>query len=439
MSGGGGTTAEIGGGLLTAGLIASTVMSDGATAPLLGDELATGTAGAGAIDSTAAALGGNGALIGSSGEAPGFFTAAEGAAPGIFSAPVASALPTGIDTLGQYSAENLGEYGGPQIGSDAAAASNNVASAMPTTPSYAMNPITGQPMTADQIAGSGSTATGGNGIVGGGNAPTQTPWYQNYWNQLKDTSGKGMNLAQKATLGGAGIATLLALQKSGAMTPKGITPYNPVTAQSMGLGAQMSPNYMPNRASQWGYAAGGVTGTSATPQNVMPADLQNQQTVSPIQLQALMAQYGVTPQQATQGIQSLMGNQTAPKAEYSEGGETHLKEGSFILPADVVSHFGNGSTDAGLHALSRHLGASPIRGSGDGMSDDIHTTIDGRQPARVADGEAMVSPDRVKALGGGSTDAGAKKLYTMMNKIRKARTGSTKQGKQIKADKYLPT
>ena len=310
---------------------------------------------------------------------------------------------------------------------------------MPTTPSYAMNPITGQPMTADQIAGSGSTATGGNGIVGGGNAPTQTPWYQNYWNQLKDTSGKGMNLAQKATLGGAGIATLLALQKSGAMTPKGITPYNPVTAQSMGLGAQMSPNYMPNRASQWGYAAGGVTGTSATPQNVMPADLQNQQTVSPIQLQALMAQYGVTPQQATQGIQSLMGNQTAPKAEYSEGGETHLKEGSFILPADVVSHFGNGSTDAGLHALSRHLGASPIRGSGDGMSDDIHTTIDGRQPARVADGEAMVSPDRVKALGGGSTDAGAKKLYTMMNKIRKARTGSTKQGKQIKADKYLPT
>ena len=108
---------------------------------------------------------------------------------------------------------------------------------------------------------------------------------------------------------------------------------------------------------------------------------------------------------------------------------------------DSLSHpmKGNGSTDAGLHALSRHLGASPIRGSGDGMSDDIHTTIDGRQPARVADGEAMVSPERVKALGNGSTDAGAKKLYTMMDKIRQARTGSTKQGKQIKADKYLPT
>jgi len=430
MSGGGGSTDEIGGGLLTAGLIASTVMSDGATAPLLGEELAGGAAATGGMDAAAtAAMGGAG----------GAFVPAAGMGADLFSTGAASALPTGIDTLGQYSAQNLGEYGGPQIGSDAAAASNNVASAMPTTPSYAMNPITGQPMTADQIAGSGSTATGGNGIIGGGNAPTQTPWYQNYWNQLTDTSGKGMNLAQKATLGGAGIATLLALQKSGAMTPKGITPYNPVTAQSMGLNAQMSPSYMPNRASQWGYAQGGTAVTSYTPQDVMPADLQNQQTVSPIQLQALMAQYGVTPQQATQGIQSLMGNQAAPKAGYSEGGETHLKEGSFIVPADVVSHFGNGSTDAGLHALSRHLGASPIRGSGDGMSDDIHTTIDGRQPARVADGEAMVSPERVKALGNGSTDAGAKKLYGMMDKIRKARTGSTKQGKQIKADKYLPT
>ena len=77
-------------------------------------------------------------------------------------------------------------------------------------------------------------------------------------------------------------------------------------------------------------------------------------------------------------------------------------------------------------------------GHGDGMSDDIATTIEGKQPARVANGEAVVNPDKVKALGNGSTDAGAKKLYAMMNKVRKARTGTTKQGKQIKAEKYLP-
>jgi hypothetical protein len=73
------------------------------------------------------------------------------------------------------------------------------------------------------------------------------------------------------------------------------------------------------------------------------------------------------------------------------------------------------------------------------MSDDIHTSIDGKQPARVANGEAIVDPERVKALGKGYTDAGAKKLYSMMNKVRKARTGTTKQGKQIEAGKYLPT
>ena len=439
MSGGGGSTDEIGGGLLTAGLIASTVMSDGATTPLLADELAAGTAGGAIAGSTGAATAlGEGTLgAGATGYGLG---AGSASSLGGFGSGIGGSGATG---LGLGASGYAGAYGGA-AGTSALDTSFGLGSGIAGLSGSALtgtgSELAGSsmiPATTDILNANNTLAAS---LQNSANAQSaNTPWYQNYWNQLKDTSGKGMNLAQKATLGGAGIATLLALQKSGAMTPKGITPYNPVTAQSMGLGAQMSPNYMPNRASQWGYAAGGVTGTSATPQNVMPADLQNQQTVSPIQLQALMAQYGVTPQQATQGIQSLMGNQTAPKAEYSEGGETHLKEGSFIVPADVVSHFGNGSTDAGLHALSRHLGAIPIRGSGDGMSDDIHTTIDGRQPARVADGEAMVSPERVKALGNGSTDAGAKKLYTMMDKIRQARTGSTKQGKQIKADKYLPT
>ena len=434
MSGGGGSTDEIGGGLLTAGLIASTVMSDGATAPLLGEELAGGAVATGGMDAAAtAAMGGAG----------GAFAPAAGMGADLFSTGAASALPSGIDTLGQYSAQNLGEYGGPQIGSDAATASNTVVPQVSTAQYGPPASLENAGVGSSQLAGP-PTSLANPGVNTSGATPN-IPWYTSAYNALTNNpqsalyNKNGMNLAQKGLLGGAGIATLLAMKNSGALTPKGLPQYNPVTAQSMGLNAQMSPSYMPNRASQWGYAQGGSAVTSYTPQDVIPADLQNQQSATPAQLQQLMAQYGVTPQQATQGIQSLMGNQTAPKAGYSEGGETHLKEGSFIVPADVVSHFGNGSTDAGLHALSRHLGAIPIRGSGDGMSDDIHTTIDGRQPARVADGEAMVSPERVKALGNGSTDAGAKKLYGMMDKIRKARTGSTKQGKQIKADKYLPT
>lgn len=83
-------------------------------------------------------------------------------------------------------------------------------------------------------------------------------------------------------------------------------------------------------------------------------------------------------------------------------------------------------------------GGRMLKGPGDGMSDSIPASIGAKQPARLADGEFVVPADVVSHLGNGSTDAGAKKLYGMMDKVRQARTGTKKQGKQIKADKYLP-
>ena len=80
-----------------------------------------------------------------------------------------------------------------------------------------------------------------------------------------------------------------------------------------------------------------------------------------------------------------------------------------------------------------------LKGPGDGMSDDIPATIANKQPARLADGEFVVPADVVSHLGNGSTDAGAKHLYKMMDKVRKARTGKKAQGKQIKSEKFLPT
>jgi hypothetical protein len=79
-----------------------------------------------------------------------------------------------------------------------------------------------------------------------------------------------------------------------------------------------------------------------------------------------------------------------------------------------------------------------LKGPGDGMSDNIPATIADRQPARLADGEFVVPADVVSHLGNGSTDAGAKKLHEMMNKVRKARTGNPKQGKQINPNKFIP-
>jgi hypothetical protein len=83
-------------------------------------------------------------------------------------------------------------------------------------------------------------------------------------------------------------------------------------------------------------------------------------------------------------------------------------------------------------------GGRMLKGPGDGMSDSIPASINNKQPARLADGEFVVPADVVSHLGNGSTDAGAKRLYNMMDKIRKARTGRKKQGKQINADHFMP-
>ena len=119
----------------------------------------------------------------------------------------------------------------------------------------------------------------------------------------------------------------------------------------------------------------------------------------------------------------------APVAKAAGGS---LESGGFVIPADVVSHLGNGSSEAGLRILAQRLGATPIKGGGDGMSDSIKTTIDGHQPARVANDEAQLTAKQVAAAGG------AKKLYAMMDQIRHARTGSKKQGKQIDPGKFVP-
>jgi len=97
------------------------------------------------------------------------------------------------------------------------------------------------------------------------------------------------------------------------------------------------------------------------------------------------------------------------------------------------------ATGGGIASLGSYSdGGRMLKGPGDGMSDNIPASIGGKQPARLADGEFVVPADVVSHLGNGSTDAGAKQLYSMMNKVRKARTGNQKQGRQISAGKYLP-
>jgi hypothetical protein len=85
-------------------------------------------------------------------------------------------------------------------------------------------------------------------------------------------------------------------------------------------------------------------------------------------------------------------------------------------------------------------GGKLLDGPGDGMSDSIPAVIRGKgvQRAALADGEFVIPADVVSHLGNGSTKAGAKKLYQMMAQVRKARTGKTRQAPAVKTDRFLP-
>jgi hypothetical protein len=99
-----------------------------------------------------------------------------------------------------------------------------------------------------------------------------------------------------------------------------------------------------------------------------------------------------------------------------------------------------GNLQKGLFGLGYAAGGQPrfLSGGGDGMSDSIVATINNKQPARLADGEFVIPADVVSHLGNGSSKAGAKQLYSMMDRIRTARTGTKKQGKQVNPRKFMP-
>lgn len=132
---------------------------------------------------------------------------------------------------------------------------------------------------------------------------------------------------------------------------------------------------------------------------------------------------------------------------YAEGGETGLAalaKRRRSLRGDPRYKFSQDRRDSSMEASVDQnfaAGGLPPRflsGGGDGMSDSIKANIDGKQEARLADGEFVVPADVVSHLGNGSSKAGAKKLYTMMDRIRKARTGKTRQAPEVNSLKYMP-
>lgn len=132
---------------------------------------------------------------------------------------------------------------------------------------------------------------------------------------------------------------------------------------------------------------------------------------------------------ANQQAQGIAANYTPAAAPAPKWNAANAVATPWATPAAPVR-----AAEGGIMAAKGRY----LRGETDGMADKIDTSIDNRQPAKLSHGEFVIPADVVSHLGNGNSDAGAKKLYQMMDKIRIARTGTKKQSRQINPDKYMP-
>jgi len=141
-----------------------------------------------------------------------------------------------------------------------------------------------------------------------------------------------------------------------------------------------------------------------------------------------------TPYQTPQST-NMLANMVAP----SGGGAVNMMSGEPSMQGTRMAE--GGISDARYNLGGYSDGGRLLRGPGDGVSDSIPAMIGKKQPARLADGEFVVPARIVSEIGNGSTEAGARKLYAMMDRVQSARrqtVGKGKVAKNSRADKYLP-
>jgi hypothetical protein len=151
----------------------------------------------------------------------------------------------------------------------------------------------------------------------------------------------------------------------------------------------------------------------------------------------------------TTGTTDLTNQDEKPTSDPGSGNEwlwDYASKKWYASPIQVAAAGGLMAMARGGMAQQFNLGdysdgGRLLRGPGDGVSDSIPATIGNKRPARLADGEFVVPARIVSELGNGSTEAGARKLYAMMDRIQKARRGTVGKGrvaKNSRSDKYLP-
>jgi hypothetical protein len=206
-----------------------------------------------------------------------------------------------------------------------------------------------------------------------------------------------------------------------------------------GIGALASsmaqPNYQtPARPAARRPGSGGVTYFS--PMQYLkpgesPAVTNTQPTAQPYNT-------GNTPALIRDPIPSWMSSPAIQKAITTQATGNNGEDGGPIFSSasrpELARLAGGGIANLGGYSDGGQL----LRGPGDGVSDDIPATIGNKQPARLADGEFVIPARIVSELGNGSTDAGARKLYAMMDRIKKTRAKAKNIAANTKADKHLP-
>ena len=217
----------------------------------------------------------------------------------------------------------------------------------------------------------------------------------------------------------------------------------PLSRDGYGLGRlnQLGNQQSLSQAQTLGYAEGGVAELS----------LVDKPDTTPDQNQAVVPEQAVLSEAAkTQAYEKEMnklgitglGVGNIPTNNFAPGSlatiANAMKNQNVPPEAAFVQNLTGARTGYAMGGLTALKPGGYLSGGGDGMSDSIPATIEGKQQARLADGEFVIPADVVSHIGNGSSKAGSKRLYSMLDKIRKARTGHTKQGKQINPNKYMP-
>ena len=266
-------------------------------------------------------------------------------------------------------------------------------------------------------------------------------------------SGGSGSMAQLAGLGGLG-ALLNSIGGSGGSTYKGYQGNIPkYTAQRTQYAAPVSTAYR-----------------GPAPSNEAILEYLKRPGLNDSMIARSMNEYGVSPQQVANVTQSpladiqaryqaAMGPNAGMARRPGSGGVTYFSPMVYTpqgaapaaAPAatatttapfvvDSSTYAAGGMAHGGLGSLGHYSdGGHLLKGPGDGVSDSIPAMIGDKQPARLADGEFVIPARIVSEIGNGSTDAGARKLYAMMDRIQKARGKTLKNvAANSKADKHLP-